>query len=200
LKLEIQRYGRNKETQIDSAYIESAEFRRKFDNLTDNDDVNRLVYNKSKEILYHRSGTEYEDLAFIDTKTGVVLENSNFPENEKLLGKEEKDVIRKVKPTSAMRKMVQENPYSVIAVHNHPGSSLPSLTDLNTALLKKYKFGIILAHSGKIYKYTVFDNFNEIVNKFNLIDLEDAITFKNLPLIKELMVKMSEAGLILEVF
>jgi proteasome lid subunit RPN8/RPN11 len=200
LKLEIQRYGRNKETQIDGAYIESAEYRRKFDNLTDNDDLNRLIYSKAKEILYHRSGTEYEDLAFIDTKTGVVLENANFPENEKLLGKEEKEVIRKVKPTSAMRKMVSENPYSVIAVHNHPGSSLPSLTDLNTALLKKYKFGIILAHTGKIYKYTMYDYFNEVISDSNFRLLEKALRDNNQNKIKTLLDELADSGVLLEVF
>ena len=37
--LENQRYGRNKETIVNKTYIESGEYRRKFDNATDNPEV-----------------------------------------------------------------------------------------------------------------------------------------------------------------
>ncbi len=58
---ESQRYGRNKSTMINKSYIESGEYRRKFDRITDDANLARLLYNKAKEMLYHRSGTEYED-------------------------------------------------------------------------------------------------------------------------------------------
>lgn len=54
---EEQRYGRNKPTQINHAYINSGEYRRKFDNLTDSKVINKLIYKNAKEMLFHRSGT-----------------------------------------------------------------------------------------------------------------------------------------------
>lgn len=60
--LEYQRYGRNKETAINHTYINSGEYRSKFDRITENINVNRILYNKAKEMLNHRSGTKYEDM------------------------------------------------------------------------------------------------------------------------------------------
>ena len=48
--LEFQRYGRNKSTLVDSNYISSGEYRKKFDKITDNPDFSRLLYAKAKEL------------------------------------------------------------------------------------------------------------------------------------------------------
>ena len=66
---EKQRYGRDKSTVIDNTYINSGEYRNKFDKISDNKDLNRLVYNLAKKMLYHRSGTQYEDMYLIDIDT-----------------------------------------------------------------------------------------------------------------------------------
>lgn len=65
MNLEQQRYGRNKNTVINHTYIESGEYRRKFDKITDNKEIDRILYLKAKEMLNHRSGTLYEDLYLI---------------------------------------------------------------------------------------------------------------------------------------
>ena len=48
--LEFQRYGRNKETTVDSSYISGGEYRRKFDSIIDNAAVSRILYSKAKEL------------------------------------------------------------------------------------------------------------------------------------------------------
>ena len=45
MALEYQRYGRNKETLVNKTYIESGEYRRKFDKISDNAEVNKALYN-----------------------------------------------------------------------------------------------------------------------------------------------------------
>ena len=70
--LEYQRYGRNKDTVINSTYINSGEYRRKFDKITKNDESNRILYSKAKEMLFHRSGTLFEDMYWIDGDTGEI--------------------------------------------------------------------------------------------------------------------------------
>ena len=49
IEVEDQRYGRNKDTLVNSTYINSGEYRKKFDTITDNKDVNRTLYAKAKE-------------------------------------------------------------------------------------------------------------------------------------------------------
>lgn len=56
--LEFQRYGRNKSTLVNSKYISSGEYRKKFDKITNNADLSRLLYSKAK-IMY--------DLYFADS-------------------------------------------------------------------------------------------------------------------------------------
>ena len=70
---EEQRYGRNKETVIDHAYINSGQYRKKFDYISSDRSLNRLVYNLAKEMLYHRSGTRYEDMYWIDMNTVKIV-------------------------------------------------------------------------------------------------------------------------------
>lgn len=43
---EEQRYGRNKSTLVDKSYISGGEYRRKFDKITDDNELSRLLYYK----------------------------------------------------------------------------------------------------------------------------------------------------------
>lgn len=72
-ELEKQRYGRNKSTAINHAYINSGEYRNKFNNLSDNEELNRIVYKIAKKMLNHRSGTLLEDMYWIDIDTGEII-------------------------------------------------------------------------------------------------------------------------------
>ena len=66
---EEQRYGRNKNTVINHAYINSGEYRKKFDKISDNKKLNKLLYQLAKAMLEHRSGTLYEDMYWVDAET-----------------------------------------------------------------------------------------------------------------------------------
>lgn len=55
LEIEEQRAGRNKETAIDHTYINEGEYRRKFNAISDNPRLQRLMYQAAKEMLLHRS-------------------------------------------------------------------------------------------------------------------------------------------------
>ncbi len=73
MALEYQRYGRNKDTLVNKTYIDSGEYRRKFDNATENAFVNKSLYDSAKASLKHRSGTLYEDMYWIDGNSGKVI-------------------------------------------------------------------------------------------------------------------------------
>ena len=66
------------------------------------------------------------------------------------------DKENKAKPSKAMTTMIQNAaPGTIIAIHNHPGSSVPSIPDLKVCIQRGYKKGIIVCHNGKIYIYSV---------------------------------------------
>ena len=113
-------------------------------------------------MLEHRSGSRDEDLAFIDSVTGKSIVNENY------------NMESKAKPSRAMLKMLNDaNHKTVIAIHNHPGSSVPSLADIMVCKNRKYKYGLVVCHDGTIYKYSVDEEkFNKIMANYALERLE----------------------------
>lgn len=140
--LEYQRYGRNKATLINKAYIESGEYRRKFDSITDNSAVNKALYDCTKAALKHRSGTVYEDMYWIDGDTGkVVLSVINSTDE------------RAIVYTEKIKKAIR-NCSNIITIHTHPSSMPPSIDDFNSCFGNGYKMGIVACHNGRLFKYT----------------------------------------------
>ena len=133
-----------KNTVIDKKIIKSAYYRKKFDKISDDPKVNREIWKRTIEILEHRTGTKYEDLAFIDSKTGKSLINKSF------------DKENHAKPNNNMQKMLTNaEKGTIISIHNHPGSSVPSLPDFDACIKRNYKFGIVACHNGKVFKYSI---------------------------------------------
>lgn len=142
--LEFQRYGRNKSTLVNKTYIDGGEYRRKFDNATDNPEVNKTLYDSAKRALKHRSGTELEDMYWLDGATG------------RIIAKEiNSTTARQVNYSSATKDAV--NSYTknrIIALHTHPSSMPPSVEDLNACYNHGYKCGYIACHNGKVFGYS----------------------------------------------
>lgn len=117
--LEYQRYGRDKSTLVNKTYIESGEYRRKFDKISDNPEVSKDLYTAAKTALKHSSGTELEDMYWFDGKTGQIISMELNASNPRI-------VTYSDKTKSALRSCD-----NVIALHTHPGSMPPSIEDLN---------------------------------------------------------------------
>ena len=160
---EEQKPGKNKETRIDRKAINSKEWREKFDKLDESKKVKRRIIAGAKKMLNHRNGTDFEDLMFIDSKTGKALVRDDY------------DVPHRVLPSKNMRSMVQNSEeYSIISIHNHPDSMLPSYKDLHSAATHKYKYGLIVGHNRVIYKYTIIGELNppKIESALNIMQVE----------------------------
>nr|WP_297936920.1 hypothetical protein [uncultured Lachnoclostridium sp.] len=139
---EEQRYGRNKNTQINHSYINSSAYRRKFDNITDSPELNRLIYQMAKEMLIHRSGTLIEDMCWIDSDSETVIYYKNDETDQQI-----------IHVTDAIEKKLN-NYQLIIPIHTHPSSMPPSPVDFNCMLDDKYIIGIVLCHDGKIFIYS----------------------------------------------
>lgn len=139
-------------SKIDRKQIASAEYQNKFNALGENKRVTRSIRAKAKEMLRHRSGTQYEDLAFIDTRTGKSYINKSF------------NKASSAKPNREMNKILKAaDDYTIIGIHNHPNSTTPSIDDIQVAVNRKYKYGVVVGHNGTIFKYSV----NGVVNEVN---------------------------------
>ncbi len=140
--LEYQRYGRNKSTVVNKTYIDGGEYRRKFDNISDNSEVNKSVYESAKTALKHRSGTVYEDMYWIDSNTGKVILSVVDSTDE-----------RAIVYTDKMKSVIK-NQSSIITMHTHPSSMPPSIDDFNSCFNNGYEMGVIACHDGRVFKYS----------------------------------------------
>lgn len=139
---EEQRYGRNKDTTINHAYISSGEYRKKFDEISSDKSLNRLFYYLAKEMLYHRSGTKYEDMYWIDMSSlKIVYKITDSVVEEKILY------------TWRIRQIVRKK-RGLVTIHSHPSSFPPSIEDFNSAYVNHYKFGIVCGHNGNLFIYS----------------------------------------------
>lgn len=151
LALEYQRYGRNKDTLINKTYIESGEYRRKFDKLTDNSNVNKTLYDCAKKALKHRSGTAYEDMYWIDGNTGKIVASETT-----------RNIERGIAYSANTKKVINSfNKKELVTVHTHPSSMPPSAADFNSYYKAGYKESFVACHDGKIFRYTANEEINE---------------------------------------
>lgn len=146
---EEQRYGRNKNTVVQHTYIESGEYRKKFDLISNTPKLNKLLYHLAKKMLFHRSGTLFEDMYWIDSETLEIVAKETT-----------RNIEREVRYTRKTKKVIKQ--YSnLITIHSHPSSYPPSLDDLNSNWHNNYGIGIVCCHNGTIYMYQS----NERINK-----------------------------------
>lgn len=168
---------------IDRKYIASAEYGNKFDGLGETKTVTRRVRAQARKMLRHRSGTWYEDLAFVDTKSNTVMVRDDF------------DAKKRVNPSRKMNKMLKDaDDYTIIGIHNHPGSNVPSFDDFMAAQKRKYKYGLVACHNGTIYKYSIIGDLNQPIAE-NALDLLSENGYST-----DIRRIFNDAGIELEVF
>lgn len=135
----IKRIGSN---DVDLNYIKAEEFRKKFSKLTDNATINDTIRKYATAMLTHRKGTDGEDLYIIDSKGNLLL--------RKIAGKNELGVSVTKKESLEIREKG-----GCIGIHNHPTNIPPTGSDFSAAGYRRYDFGIVVTHSGRVYKYAV---------------------------------------------
>lgn len=155
---EKQRYGRNKETIVNKKVLEGGEFRKKFDLITDNTELNKKLYQLAKHMLLHRSGTKYEDMYWLDPSTCEVVawETQMDTEEEIVYSKRTKDIIR--------------NKDNLITIHTHPMGLPPSIVDFNSNYTRGYSLGVVVGHNCKVYIYSSNEILNELYFKMVVAD------------------------------
>lgn len=148
-EIEEQRSGRNKNTTINNTYINSGKYRNKFDSISSDESLNRLLFQLAKKMLEHRTGTLYEDMYWVDLDTmKIVAEETNADIEE--------EIVYSVKTKRIIKKY-----NNLLTIHSHPNSFPPSISDINSNYLNNYSVGIIVCHNGKIYMYSADEEISQ---------------------------------------
>ncbi len=121
----------------------SGAFRRKFDSMDTDPEIQREYYRVAKEMLSHRSGNNGEDLAYFNTRThkwykSTTGTKAGTPEYTE-------EIIKGLKDSKSGE---------IVSFHNHPEGMPPRDGDLNAALAHGYKKGYTIGHNGVIFEYT----------------------------------------------
>lgn len=153
-ELEQQRKGRNKNTIIDYNYISSNRYRKKVDYISNDKKLNKLLYKIAKKMLLHRSGTEYEDMYWIDLINGKIVCKITDSKYKK-----------KILYTTTIKKMIKKSE-NLLTIHTHPDSFPPSIDDINSNYDHNYEIGIVICHDGRVYMYSAEERIN--VNYYKL--------------------------------
>jgi hypothetical protein len=138
---EESRYGKDKTTAVDHNYIDSGEYRRKFDSISNNKELNRNLYQSAKLMLNHRSGTDFEDMYWFNGDSG-----------KEFAAKTDMKTPSVVRYSPNFMKKYQ-GIKNKVTIHNHPRSMPPSIGDFESAFNNSYSLGVIACHDGTVYVY-----------------------------------------------
>lgn len=110
-------------------------------------DMAPLVHDDMKRMLGHRSGTLYEDIYAYDLDAGIRIgsETSQRSTFSASIGKKLSNSIEGARDAG----------HRVVIMHNHPGSSMPSLEDIRSVRNSGASFGVIACHDGPIIKFSI---------------------------------------------
>ncbi|WP_262315380.1 phage minor capsid protein [Lacticaseibacillus parakribbianus] len=132
----------------DLRYLRSKAFQGRLLSDREMGGIAKQVQSVTTQMLRHRNGTPYEDIALLDRDTGAVLSLYDGSVTEHSIDKY---------PHSMLETIRNAERNSMVVVHNHPMSVPPSPNDLR-ALQSNYKgktaYGIVAGHDGTMYVYT----------------------------------------------
>ncbi len=125
--------------------IESERYRNDISKITKNPKVAESIYSSARDMLKHRSGTNYEDDYAIGLRSGKIIAQETSLNIEGKVGFSALDVEK-------IRNANEE----ILTLHNHPHGRPPTAEDVN-ALFRRGEnntLGCCLGHNSSIYLFT----------------------------------------------
>lgn len=129
---------------VDLKYIKSEEFSKKFNQITENSKVNDQIRSYAQTMLTHRKNSDFEDLYIVDSETGELLFRKINSDSKLMVDVKENEI----------EEILRNHKDKMIAIHNHPTNILPTGADFSAAGYRGYKFGIVVTHDGRVFKYS----------------------------------------------
>jgi hypothetical protein len=123
-----------------------------------NQEAQQTLCNKSKDILKHRDGTDYEDLYLIGSHSGKVVGSQTKTEYAAV---NEFDKHYGIVYNDDVKRAIKNN-YSgpLNALHNHPTGTPPIGSDFKSFLDHNYRYGVINGNDGSVYLYSTSETDN----------------------------------------
>ena len=154
-----------------------------FDGITDNPTVNNSIYNAAVEILTHRNGTYKEDLYIIDGDTGETI--------LAITGSTGRNSVSYDQHSLNVIKNARNNNRKMIAIHNHPTGTPPTMDDGASAYSRGYDLGVVVGHNLDVYTYTATNGFydadackevHDLINQVIAmgVDFDEDVWYNNL--------------------
>lgn len=129
---------------VPDGLLESEAFTAKFKGISDNPEIDEKILEAARHALERNSGEKTESLTLIDIVSGkTVTVDCDID-----YGIEYNDEVR-----AFIEERRGEQPI-IVAVHNHPNGTPPSLDDYSKAAENNYSFGVIAGHNGQVYTYS----------------------------------------------
>lgn len=122
--------------------VNTKEYHDKFGQLSVPKPVQEQLYIQTGRMLQELDGTPYERLVALDARTGDLVADTYSHELVKLAANFNKDEL----------KIVRKHKNGIILLHNHPGDSYPSLSDIYSAMMTEGVSGsLVSGHGGTVY-------------------------------------------------
>lgn len=145
---------KDREYAVNWEKVKSPEYKQKFIKLVNDEELADRLYQKAIDILEHRSGTDFEDIHLIDSKSKKVVASQTKTETVSV--SDEADRHQHVIYNDEMKRAIKKaEPKQLISIHNHPENYPPSGSDFASAFRNGYGYGVIACHNGDIYGYKV---------------------------------------------
>lgn len=138
----ISKKNANNGYSVERTYINSKQYRDKFDRLPVNTTVQQALYIQAGRLLEKVDGQEQERMLAINARTGEFLVD-NFERDGSIKGTgfDEKEYQK-----------ILDCPDSVVVMHNHSLNGRPSVQDIMTYLHDNHiRLSLIVCHDGTIY-------------------------------------------------
>ena len=102
------------DNKVDVGFVKSTEYRKKFENLDENENTQKAIWQKARDILVHRNGTNKEDMYLISVIDGKIKGKSVAAKEDNI-----------VEYNKSLRDAVEIEPRgTLISIHNH-GTNIP---------------------------------------------------------------------------
>lgn len=128
--------------EVNLGMLRTTEFQKKFSRITSSSAVNDKLRRCAMGSLTKNSGTYTETLYIIDAQTGKTVFSKTGVKNG--FG---------IDVSIDERKRIRDYKGKKIAIHNHPTNIFPTGSDFATAGARKYDFGLVVTHDGRVMKY-----------------------------------------------
>lgn len=147
----------NAPNTVNTRVVNSKKYTDKFEGIGKNKSVDNTVKNKAIDILNERNGTNKETVSYMDYNTGKELLYNNQTDQE-----------YGIKLTDVEKSAIIKYEGELIALHNHPQSTRPSLGDLITMQNQRNVIKIIVAgHNGKVYIISNIDRSADLLEMYD---------------------------------